>query len=67
MTLERLHRAHRIRRARDELPGCLIAEIVRRQVGEQRQPHVGRRRAMRDDDAAFLLHVVGRQPVFFGD
>ena len=65
MPLQRLHRAQRIGRAGEKLPGRLIAEVVRRQIGEQRKPHVGRRRAMRDDDAAFLLHVVRRQPVVF--
>jgi hypothetical protein len=41
VTLERRHGAERIRRSLDELPRGDEAEIVGRQVGEERQAHVG--------------------------
>ena len=40
-----------------------VAEIVGRQVGQQRQPDVGRRGASRHHQRGMLLHVVGRKPV----
>ena len=66
MPLERLHCAHRIRRALDELPGRFDSRSRAPSNRPAGQSHVGRRRAMRNDDAAFLLHIVGRQPVFVG-
>ena len=61
--LQRFHRAQCVRRAQNELSGRKIPKVMRRQVGEQRQPHVGRRGATRDRDRRLLLHVVGRQPM----
>ena len=61
--LQRLHRAQCVRRAQNELSGRKIPKVMRRQVGEQRQPHIGRRRATRDRDRRLLLHVVRWQPV----
>ena len=40
-----------------------VAEIVRRQVGQQRQSDIGRRRAMRYHRGRLFLHVVRRKPV----
>ncbi len=63
--LQPVHRAQGARRALDELPGGKVAEVVGRQIRQQGQPDVGRRRAMRDRGDAILLIVVGRQPVVF--
>ena len=62
---QRFHRVERIRRALDELSGRNIAEVVRGQIREQRQSHVGRRRAMRDHGNGMLLIVIRRQPMIF--
>ena len=43
--------------------GRNVAEIVGGQVREQRQSHIGRRRAMRDDGDRMLLIVIRRQPM----
>ena len=59
--LQRFHAAQRICRAYDELSGRQITEVVSRQIGKQRQSHVGRRSTVRDGDRRMFLHVVGRQ------
>ena len=46
-------------------PAANVAEVVRGQIREQRQSHVGRRGAMRDRGDRMLLIVVRRQPVVF--
>ncbi len=61
-----VHRAHRVRRAPQELPGRDVPEIAGGQIGEQRQPHVRRRRAMRDARDRMFLPVVRRQPLVVG-
>ena len=43
-----------------------IAEIVGRQIGQQRHADVRRTGARRDDQVGILLDVVRRQPVVFG-
>ena len=53
----------RSRCARSAAPAVMIAEVVRRQVRQQREAHVGRRGAVRDDRDRMLLVVVRRQPV----
>ena len=60
-----LHRAQCTRRALDELSGRNVTEVVRGQIREQRQPHVGRRRAVRHHGTAILLIVIRRQPMIF--
>ena len=57
------HRGQRLRRALEQPPGREIAEVVGREIGQQRQPHVGRRGAMGYRGDAVFLKVVGRQPV----
>ncbi len=59
------HRAQRAARAVDEASGRQVAEVMRGQIREQRQSHVGRRRAMRDRGHGMFLHVVRRQPIVF--
>ena len=44
----------------DESSGRKVAEVVRGQIREQGEPHVGRRRPMRDRGDPILLVVVGR-------
>ena len=63
MPLQRFHSAQCIRRARDELSGREITEVMRRQVGKQRQSHVGRRSPVRDIERRMFLHIVGWQPM----
>ena len=48
-------------------PARDVAEVVRGQVRQQREPHVGRRGAVRDDGNRMLLVIVGRQPVILRD
>ena len=59
------HRAQRAGRALDEASGRQVAEVIRGQIREQRQSHVGRRRAMRNHGHGMLLHIVRRQPIVF--
>ena len=59
------HRVECIRRALDELSGRNVAEVVRGQIREQRKPHVGRGRAMRNHGNRMLLIVIRWQPVIF--
>src|SRR6185312_4231533 len=63
VALEALHRRERLGGALDQLARAEVAEVVRRQVREQREPHVGRRSAVRDDSGGMLLEIVRRQPV----
>ena len=58
-----LHRVHRIRRAHDKLAGRDVAEVVGRQIREQRKSHVRRRRPMRDARDRVFLEVVRRKPL----
>ena len=60
--LELRHRVERIGRTQDELARRNVAEVVGGEIREQREAHVRRRRAMRDDRDRMLLIVVGRQP-----
>lgn len=43
-----------------------IPEVVRREVRQECEPHVRRRRAVRDHGGGVLLKIVRRQPVVFG-
>jgi hypothetical protein len=64
-----LHRAHRregIGGALDQLARRDVAEVVRREVRQQRKSHVGGRRAMRDGRDRMLLPVVRGKPVVLG-
>src|SRR5512141_340159 len=65
MPRQGLHRAQRIIRALDELPLRKVSEVVGGHVREEREPHVGRRRAMGDRAYAVFLVVVRRQPMVF--
>ena len=67
MALERRHRLKCLRRALDQGAGRDVAEVRGREVREQRDADVGRRRAMRDHRAGLLLEIVGRQPVVLLD
>jgi hypothetical protein len=60
-----VHRARVLAVRSIELLRPRCSRSHRRQVGQQRQAHVGRRGAMRDRGDAVLLEVVGRQPVVF--
>ena len=53
----------RIRRALEQLSGRDVAEVVGRQIRQQRKSHVRRRGAMRDGGDRMFLAVVRRQPV----
>src|SRR5450631_3562443 len=63
MAFEGFHRAQRINGPLDELPGCDIAEVARAYIGEERQTHIGRRRAMGDRRDGVLLKIVRREPM----
>ena len=63
--LQRAHRGQRIGRALDQSAGRNVAEVVRRQIREQRKPHVGRRGAVCHPGGGLLLIIVGRQPMIF--
>ena len=65
MPFQARHRAQRAGRALDEASGRQVAEVIRGQIREQRQSHVGRRRAMRNHGHGMLLHIVRRQPIVF--
>ncbi len=60
--LERRHRRQRMGGTPDELTGRNEAQVERRQVREQCEPHVRRRRAVSDHLDRMHLHVVRRQP-----
>src|SRR5947208_2932785 len=66
MALELRHRRQRVLRALEQLSAGDVAEVVRGEIGEQRQAYVRRRRPMGDDFGGMLLEVVGRQPVVLG-
>ena len=66
VSLEGRHRAHGVRRAQQELAGRDVAEIVGGEIRKQREPHVRRRRAVRDHRDRMLLLVVRRQPLVVG-
>ena len=63
MAVHSFHRANCICRALDELPHCDIAEIAGGEIGQKRQTHVSRRRAMGDHGNGLFLIVVRRQPI----
>ncbi len=60
-----VHGVERRRRALDHLPVGDVAEVSRREVGQQRQADVGGRGSMRHAFDRMLLHVVRRQEVVF--
>ena len=66
VALECRHGRERVCRALDELAGLDVAEVVGRQIGQQSEPHVGRRSAVRDHRYRMFLEVVRRQPMIFG-
>ena len=59
----RLHRVQRIRGTQDQGSGRNVPEVVRGQVRQQRKPHVGRRRAVRNHVDRMFLIIVRWQPV----
>ena len=63
--LQGFHGAECIRRTLDQSSGRKITEVVGGQIGEERKPHVGRRRAMRHHTHGMLLIVIRRQPMVF--
>ncbi len=63
MAFQAGHAGQAVGGAFEQLPGRDVAEIVRRQIGQQRQPHIGRRGAMRQRGGAVFLVIVRRQPV----
>ncbi len=64
--LKLVERAQGVSRALDELAGRQIAEVIRRQICQQRHADVGRRGPVRDRGDAIVLIVVWRQPVVLG-
>src|SRR3979411_263764 len=66
MAFECLHRMQRVGGSFDELAARDVAEVTRRHIGEERQPHCGGRRAMSYDRDRVLLKVVWRQPMIVG-
>ena len=52
-------------RAVEQLTAGEIAEITRRQIGQQRHADVGRRGACCDDRCRDFLKIIGRQPIVF--
>jgi hypothetical protein len=63
---EALHRGEGILGPLDQQADREIAEVAGGEVREQRQPHVGGRRARGHDRTGHFLEVVGGQPVFLG-
>src|SRR5438105_1887876 len=63
--LEPIHRLQRIRRARDELARGEVAEVVRREIREERHADVGGRGSMRNGGERTFLVIVWRQPMIF--
>ena len=63
VALQLLHRFDRAGGAVEQLPAAQVPQIVRGQVGQQRQAHVRRAGAMGHAVAGLLLEVVGGQPV----
>src|SRR2546430_17063771 len=53
----------RLRRAFNELSSRNVTEVIRGQVGEQRESHIGRRSPMRDHGNGMFLIVVRRKPM----
>ena len=66
MALQRGHGGQRVARAFQQAASGDVAEIVRGQIGQQRQPHIGGRSPVRDDGAVIILKIIRRQPVIFG-
>src|SRR5580658_9599013 len=65
-TFEDIHRPEGLPATVQEPASGKIAEIMCGQVGEQGQPHIGRRGPVRNDAAFKLLKVVGWQSVVCG-
>ena len=63
VALELVHRVERLLRALRQRRRGDVAEVPGREVGEQREADVRRRRARGHDGIRILLVVVGRQPV----
>ena len=61
VALQPLQRVERLLEPVGQLAERQVAEVARRQRGEQVEPDVGRRGALGDDPARVLLEVVGRQ------
>ena len=66
VALHGVHRIECVRRALEELAGRDVAEVAGAEVGEQSEPHVRRRGAMREAHGGMFLVIVRRQPVVVG-